>query len=98
MFGFGGRVKFYCIADKDTVRGFALAGVAGTAVADAKAAAEALARAAAQKECGVIIITESAASLIRAQVDAMRLEVSRPLIAEIPGGGGSAAKGTENTE
>lgn len=90
-------MKFYCVADKDTVRGFALAGVDGMAVADAKSAAAALARAAAQKECGVIIITESAAALIRAQVDAMRLEVSRPLIAEIPGGVGSAAKGTENT-
>jgi len=78
-------VKFYCIADKDTVRGFALAGVAGEAVADARAAAAALSRAAAQSEYGIIILTESTASLIRAQVDSMRLELSRPLIAEIPG-------------
>ncbi len=78
-------MKFYCIADKDTVRGFALAGVAGEAVADARAAAAALSRAAAQSEYGIIILTESTASLIRAQVDSMRLELSRPLIAEIPG-------------
>ena len=78
-------MKFYCIADLDTVRGFALAGVKGEAVADAKAAAAALSRAAAQSEYGIIILTESTASLIRAQVDAMRLELPRPLIAEIPG-------------
>ena len=78
-------MKFYCIADEDTVRGFALAGVEGEAVADAKAAAAALSRASAQSEYGVIILTESTASLIRAQVDSMRLELPRPLIAEITG-------------
>ena len=81
-------MKFYCIADRDTVRGFALAGVAGEAVSGAKDAAAALARAAAQKEYGIIILTEATAAFIRAQVDAMRLELSRPLIAEIPGPAG----------
>ena len=81
-------MKYYCIAEQDTVRGFALAGVGGEAVSDARTAAAALARAAAQKEYGIIILTESIASLIRAQVDAMRLEISRPLIAEIPGPAG----------
>ena len=80
-------MKFYCIADQDTVRGFALAGVAGEAVAGAEEAAAALARAAAQDEYGVIILTENTASLIREQVNAIRLKLPRPLIAEIPGFG-----------
>ena len=78
-------MKFYCIADKDTVRGFALAGVAGEVATDAKTAAAALDRAAENGEYGVIILTEGTASLIRAQVESMRLELSRTLIAEIPG-------------
>lgn len=77
-------MKFYCIADEDTVRGFRLAGVDGQAVSGAPEAAGALERAA-ERGYGVLILTRSTALLIRAQVEAFRWERSWPLIVEIPG-------------
>lgn len=78
-------MKFYCIADEDTVRGFRLAGAEGRAVADARQAAEALAETAARTDCGIVILTERVAAGIRERVDAIRFERARPLIVEIPG-------------
>jgi V/A-type H+/Na+-transporting ATPase subunit F len=78
-------VKFLCLADEDTVRGFRLAGVQGEAVESAPQAAAALERAAGTPDCGIIILTENIAAGIRAQVDRMRLERELPLIVEIPG-------------
>ncbi len=78
-------MKFCCIADEDTVRGFRLAGVAGQVVSTPAQAAAAVEQAAAQADCGIVILTESVAAGIRQQVDAIRLERERPLIVEIPG-------------
>lgn len=78
-------MKFFCIADEDTVRGFRLAGIAGQSVTTAAQAAAAVAKAAAQADCGVIVLTEKVAGGIRPQVEAIRLERDRPLIVEIPG-------------
>ncbi len=84
-------MKFYCIADEDTVRGFRLAGVEGRAVADARQAAEALAETTARGDCGIVILTERVAAGIRERVDAIRFERARPLIVEIPGPEGPLA-------
>lgn len=78
-------MKFFCIADEDTVRGFRLAGIAGQAVNTAEQAATALAAAMAQADCAIIIMTEQVAAGIRLSVEAIRLERDRPLIVEIPG-------------
>ena len=78
-------MKFYCIADEDTVRGFRLAGIAGQVVANALQAALALEAAAARADVGIIILTGKIAGGIRDQVDTMRLARTRPLIVEIPG-------------
>ncbi|MGD0745862.1 MAG: V-type ATP synthase subunit F [Verrucomicrobiota bacterium] len=78
-------MKFYCIADENTVRGFRLAGVSGQAVNTAPEAAVALATAAARRDCAVIILTENVAEGIRAQVERMCFESPQPLIVEIPG-------------
>lgn len=78
-------MKFYCIADADTVRGFRLAGVAGQVATTAPHAAAALAAAVANADCGIIILTEKLATAIRAQVDGIRWAQPRPLIVEIPG-------------
>jgi V/A-type H+-transporting ATPase subunit F len=78
-------VKFYCIADEDTVRGFHLAGVEGRAVADPKQAAEALDEAFSRWDVGIVILTDVVASGIRPQVDAYRAGSARPLIVEIAG-------------
>lgn len=81
-------MKFYCIAEEDTVRGFRLAGVSGQAVVSARDAASAMKRTLAQTDCAVIILTEKVADSIRAEVERIRYECERPLIIEIPGPGG----------
>ena len=78
-------MKFYCIADADTVRGFRLAGVAGEAVDSEAEAAEALERAARRPNLGVVILTDQVAAGIRDQVDALRMGRGRPLLVEVPG-------------
>ena len=78
-------MKFYCIADEDTVRGFQLAGVAGQAVASAPDAVSAVKAAVAQPELAIIILTEKVADAVRAEVDRIRFECGHPLIVEIPG-------------
>jgi len=78
-------VKFYCIADADTVRGFRLAGVAGEVVDSAPEAADALARAARRPDLGIVILTDQVAAGIRDEVDALRMGRGRPLVVEIPG-------------
>lgn len=81
-------MKFYCIADEDTVRGFRLGGVEGTVAATAQEAATALQKATKDRQCGIVILTDTVAESIRAQVDAVRFECDRPLIVEIPGPAG----------
>ena len=78
-------MKFYCIADEDTVRGFRLAGIVTQVAATAEQAQAAIDEATAQPDCGVIIITEKVAAWIRPQVEMIRLTRDRPLIVEIPG-------------
>ena len=78
-------MKFYCIADEDTVRGFRLAGIAGQSVTTPDQAAAAVRQAVTQTEWGVIILTERLAASIRQLVEAIRMERDRPLIVEIPG-------------
>jgi len=78
-------VKFFCIADSDSVRGFHLAGVEGRAVETAREAAEALESAAGRPDLGIVIITDAVAGQIRAEVDALRMGRAAPLVVEIPG-------------
>ncbi len=86
-------MKFYCIADEDTVRGFRLAGVEGRVVTSAPEAAEALDQATARAEHGVVILTQQVGAWLREQVDAWRLERDRPLLVEIPGPAGRVPGG-----
>ncbi len=84
-------MKFYCIADEDTVRGFRLAGVEGRVVTSAAEAIEALHAAAALAEHGIVILPQPVAAWMREQVDAFRLERDHPLLVEIPGPDGPLA-------
>jgi V/A-type H+/Na+-transporting ATPase subunit F len=78
-------LKFYCIADEDTARGFRLAGIEARVAATAEHAQAAINETAALPDCGVLIITERVAAWIRPQVEMIRLERDRPLIVEIAG-------------
>jgi V/A-type H+-transporting ATPase subunit F len=84
-------MKFYCIGDEDTVRGFRLAGIEGQVVASDREAREALERVAGRKDVGVVMINDVVAAGIREQVDALRLECEQPLVVEIPGPQGPLA-------
>ncbi len=84
-------MKFYCIADEDTVRGMRLAGVEGRTAASAREAGVALAAAVSEPDNGIVILTQDVASGIRAQIDAHRLAHEQPLIVEIPGPAGPLA-------
>ncbi|MDD4340501.1 MAG: V-type ATP synthase subunit F [Syntrophales bacterium] len=84
-------MKFFCIGDEDTVRGFRLAGVAGEAVTTAGRTFEALERVLKQPDCAIVILTTAVADLVRERVEDIRLERDCPLIVEIPGPGGPAA-------
>lgn len=78
-------MKFFCIGDEDTVRGFRLAGVDGQVVSHTEEAEAALENAARRADVGVVIITDALAGEIRERVDAFRLACARPLLVEIPG-------------
>ena len=78
-------MKFYCIADEDTVRGFRLAGIEGRAVAEPRQADEALDEALKRPDVGIVVLTDAVAAGIRPHVDAHRAGSARPLIVEIPG-------------
>lgn len=84
-------MRFYCIADEDTVRGFRLAGIAGQAVSSASEAEDAVKNFAEQGDCGVIILTQNVAAKIAKLVETFRLERDRPVVVEIPGPEGSTA-------
>ncbi len=86
-------MRFYLICDDpDTLTGFRLAGVEGTIVSGAAEVSRALDEVLAQEDIAVLLITETAAALCMERVDALRIDVVRPLIAVIPGpeGGGTA--------
>lgn len=78
-------MKFFCIADEDTVRGFRLAGVDAMVVKTPDEAMKAIDEAISQTDYGVVILNERIASWIRPQIDRIRMEINRPLIVEIPG-------------
>jgi V/A-type H+/Na+-transporting ATPase subunit F len=85
-------VKFFCIADEDTLRGFRLAGVDGRVVGSADESRQAIEDALRLPDCGIIIITSPAADMIRGHIETIRLERDYPLIIEIPGPKGKPAE------
>jgi V/A-type H+-transporting ATPase subunit F len=85
-------MKFHCIADEDTVRGFRLAGVAGSVAHSSAEASTLVAAAVAQPDCGIVILTRSIADGIRPLVERIRFERERPLIVEIAGPASAGAE------
>lgn len=81
-------MKFYGIADEDTVRGLRLAGIEAHVATTDEQARIALNDLVSRPDCGIIIITEEVALRIQPQVDVIRLERDRPLIVVIPGSEG----------
>jgi len=78
-------MKYFVIADEDTVLGFRYAGVDGKAVRSAEEAREVFRRACSQRQIGIILIQDSIAQSIREEVNRVRFEAKIPLVVEIPG-------------
>jgi len=78
-------MKFFLIADADTVLGFRYAGIAGRAVRDAAEARAAFAEAVDRPDVGILMITEAMADLIRDEVNEIRFKIQRPTVVELPG-------------
>lgn len=77
-------MKYFVIGDEDTVLGFSLVGVRGSAVSDSKTASAVFNKVLEDNTYGIIIITDEIADLIREQVDKFLFSESFPLIVEIP--------------
>jgi len=78
-------MRFFCVADEDTVRGFRLAGIDARVVITPHQALRAIDKAISEPDCGIIILNERIASWIRPQIDRIRMEIDLPLIVDIPG-------------
>lgn len=75
----------YIIGSPDAVRGFALVGVRGQAVATVEELARALDRALADKSLSIVLVTTDVADLDRERVDRLIVRSASPLVVEIPG-------------
>ena len=76
-------MKFFLIADADTLLVFSLAGIEGKAATTKEEATPALKEALENKEVGVILITERIAETIREKVNEVILKAETPVV-EIP--------------
>lgn len=78
-------MKYWLLSDNhDTLTGMRLAGIAGEVVEDAKQLPQALERALADEEIGIILIISGLYRANKKFVDEIRLTRSQPMIVEIP--------------
>lgn len=77
-------MKYFVIGDEDTVLGLGMVGVRGRVVRDAEGAEKAFREALADREIGIVIMTERTADRIRSLVDKFIFTENFPLIIEIP--------------
>lgn len=77
-------MKYSIIGDEDAVLGFEMVGVSGRTARNPDEAHQAFRAALADKEVGIVIITEPVADMIRPLVDRYLFTESFPLIVEIP--------------
>ena len=78
-------MKYFVITDStDTQVGLRLAGIQGVVVREPSQVRDAVQAAAADKEIGVLLITEKLAAQCRDLIDPMKLTAQRPLVVEIP--------------
>lgn len=81
-------MKVLVISGQDAVWGFALAGMRGQIVTTAEELHQALDTATADKDIGIVLVTEDVADLARQRMDTLKIRSAVPLVVEIPGPGG----------
>ena len=80
-------MKIMIIGHPQAVLGFSLVGVQGIAATTEAETNEALDKAFASSDVGILLITEDAAKMIGKKIDDLRLHSSSPLVVEIPSPG-----------
>ena len=71
---------YHIIGDPDTVLGYRFAGVSGDAVSTVEEAREAFARATADGDYGILIITEAVEDMLKDETTAYRLKAKPPYL------------------
>jgi len=84
-------MRYHVVGDEDTVLGFRYAGVPGEIVATADEARAALEQFKRPGDVAVLIITDTIADLVRAQVNTLRFDFELTLVVEVPGPAGPSA-------
>lgn len=78
-------MKAFLISDNvDTQVGMRLAGISGVIVHDGDEILKELDNIKSSKDIGIILITEKLASLVREEINRLKLNMNIPLIVEIP--------------
>ncbi|WP_297209730.1 V-type ATP synthase subunit F [uncultured Flavonifractor sp.] len=78
-------MRYFVITDStDTQVGLRLAGVEGVVVREPDQVRQAIQTAAADREIGVLLITEKLAAMCQDLIAPMKLAAQRPLVVEIP--------------
>lgn len=84
-------MRFFCVGDEETVRGFRLAGVDGQVVSSAQQAEEVLTALETDATCGIVILTQTIAHIVPEAVRRFRFSSRPPLLVEVPGPEGPQA-------
>lgn len=83
-------MKMFLVSDNiDTLVGMRLAGIDGVVVHDSDALLKAVEKAAEDKDMGVLMLTEKAASFNKAYISELKIRLHTPIIVEIPDRHGS---------
>ncbi|MDF2532924.1 MAG: synthase subunit [Clostridia bacterium] len=78
-------MKYFAISDNiDTITGLRLAGIKGIIVHEKMEVIEALEKAVADRDIGIIIMTELLAEMLQEEVKEIRLDATKPIITVIP--------------
>lgn len=87
-------MQYFLISDNvDTHMGMRMAGIRGVIAHTREEAAEAIDRAAADPEIGILLITEQLAALCQDQLTPLKASSRTPLVVEVPNRGSSGHAG-----
>ena len=78
-------MRVLVIGHPEAVLGYSLAGIQGKVVSSAEEANQALDKALATPEIGIVLVTQDVGKLIEGRMDYLRLRSTIPLVVEIPG-------------
>lgn len=77
-------MKIWVIGHPEAVQGFALVGVQGVVAETVESMNIALDAALADKDAGIILVTDDSAELVRERIDRLKQSIETPIFLEIP--------------